>query len=100
MYLSLSLSGTRYPVINRKVEKFINKHQIFPDYPDIFSIICYCNKKHNLRLRKKMLQELAKDVFTEVGNRLQERRMEDFISNFGSHLTDRYKYVNSSPILL
>ena len=34
---------------------------------------------------------LAHDIFTEVGNKLQQRRLKDFIQNFGSHLTDEYR---------
>ena len=37
------------------------------------------------------METLAHDTFTEVGNGLQRRRVDDFIQNFGSYLTDEYK---------
>jgi len=37
------------------------------------------------------VETLAHDTFTEVGNGLQRRRVDDFIQNFGSYLTDEYK---------
>ena len=33
----------------------------------------------------------ARGIFTEVGKRLQQRRVDDFVTNFGSHLTNEYK---------
>jgi len=36
---------------------------------------------------------LAREIFAEVGNKLQQRRMKDFMQNFGSHLTDEYRCV-------
>lgn len=38
-----------------------------------------------------MAETLARDIFTEVGKRLQQRRVVDFILNFESHLTNEYK---------
>ena len=38
-------------------------------------------------------EKLANDIFTEVGNKLQQRRLKDFVQNFGCHLTDEYKCV-------
>nr|XP_033780434.1 death domain-associated protein 6 isoform X2 [Geotrypetes seraphini] len=83
--------GTRYPEVNRRVEKFINKPDNFPDYGDILKVIQKANVRHGLDLAKKQMQNMAQDAFREVGNRLQERRHLDMIYNFGSHLTDEYK---------
>ncbi|XP_072115528.1 death domain-associated protein 6 isoform X1 [Mobula birostris] len=87
----IPFSGTRYPEINRKVEKFINKPDHFPDYQDIRNIMHKASTRYNLGLSQRQIQSMAQDVFREVGNRLQERRHLDLVYNFGSHLTDDYK---------
>ncbi|XP_072406042.1 death domain-associated protein 6 isoform X2 [Chiloscyllium punctatum] len=87
----IAFTGTRYPEINRKIERFINKEDHFPDYQDIRNIIQKVSIKHSLCLRQRQIQSMAQDVFREVGNRLQERRHLDLVYNFGSHLTDDYK---------
>ncbi|XP_038671231.1 death domain-associated protein 6 isoform X2 [Scyliorhinus canicula] len=87
----IAFTGTRYPEINRKVERFINKPDHFPDYQDIRNIMQQVSIKHSLGLSQRQIQSMAQDVFREVGNRLQERRHLDLVYNFGSHLTDDYK---------
>ena len=37
---------------------------------------------------------ISRDAFTDVGNELQRRRLEDYDCAFGSHLTDNFKYVS------
>ncbi|MGH0164898.1 UNVERIFIED_CONTAM: hypothetical protein FKN15_069970 [Acipenser sinensis] len=88
----IQYSGTRYPEINKRVERFINNPQsdAFPDYTDILRVMTRANEKHQLGLGRKQLQSLAQDAFRDVGNRLQERRHLDLVYNFGSHLTDQY----------
>ncbi|XP_078063872.1 death domain-associated protein 6 isoform X2 [Mustelus asterias] len=87
----IAFTGTRYPEINRKIERFINKPDHFPDYQDIRNIMQQVSIKHSLGLSQRQIQSMAQDVFREVGNRLQERRHLDLVYNFGSHLTDDYK---------
>uniref|UniRef100_UPI00398F764F death domain-associated protein 6 isoform X2 n=1 Tax=Pristiophorus japonicus TaxID=55135 RepID=UPI00398F764F len=87
----IPFTGTRYPEINRKVERFINKPDHFPDYQDIRNIMHKASVRHTLGLSQRQIQSMAQDVFREVGNRLQERRHLDLVYNFGSHLTDDYK---------
>ncbi|KAM8952778.1 death domain-associated protein 6 [Pelodytes ibericus] len=87
--------GTRYPEINRRLEKFINGSQdIFPDYGDVLRVIQRASDKHGLSLSRKQMQGMAQDAFRELGNRLQERRHLDLVYNFGCHLTDTYKPGN------
>ncbi|XP_067829910.1 death domain-associated protein 6-like isoform X2 [Heptranchias perlo] len=94
----ISFTGTRYPEINRKIEKFINKPDHFPDYQDIRNIMHKVSTRHTLGLSQRQIQSMAQDVFREVGNRLQERRHLDLVYNFGSHLTDDYK-PNKDPAM-
>uniref|UniRef100_A0A674K506 Death domain-associated protein 6 n=1 Tax=Terrapene triunguis TaxID=2587831 RepID=A0A674K506_9SAUR len=83
--------GTRYPEVNRRIERFINRPDVFPDYTDILKVIQKASARHSLGLAKRQMQSMALDAFREVGNRLQERRHLDLVYNFGSHLTDQYR---------
>ncbi|NWS50961.1 DAXX protein, partial [Probosciger aterrimus] len=83
--------GTRYPEVNRRVERFINRPDVFPDYGDVLKVIQKANGRHRLGLARKHMESMAQDAFREVGNRLQERRHLDLVYNFGSHLTDQYR---------
>ncbi|XP_068603184.1 death domain-associated protein 6 [Brachionichthys hirsutus] len=86
-------SGTRYPEINRKIERFINGAEARsnpPDYQDILQQVVRANDRHALLLTRKQMNQLAKEVFGYVGTCLQDRRHQDMVYNFGSHLTDAY----------
>jgi len=48
-------------------------------------VLCLC--------RKCPVNYLAQQIFTQVGEKLQRRRLKDFYQNFGSHLTDEYQYA-------
>ncbi|WAR30999.1 DAXX-like protein, partial [Mya arenaria] len=74
--------STRYEAVNRKIERFINKKKVFPDYHDIRGLIVKVNKAKRLNLRLRDIDDLAREAFTDVGNQLQKRRQKDFISNF------------------
>ncbi|XP_072531596.1 death domain-associated protein 6 isoform X2 [Salminus brasiliensis] len=97
----ISYSGTRYPEVNKKIERFINKpetQQNPPDYTDILQVVKRANERYNLLLSRKQQMQIAQEAFRETGNRLQERRHLDMVYNFGSHLTDPYK-PTSDPAL-
>ncbi|NWH81883.1 DAXX protein, partial [Piaya cayana] len=83
--------GTRYPEVNRRIERFINRPEAFPDYADILKVIQKASARHGLGLAPRQMEAMAQDAFREVGNRLQERRHLDLVYNFGSHLTDQYR---------
>ncbi|XP_032391067.1 death domain-associated protein 6 [Etheostoma spectabile] len=87
-------NGTRYPEINRKIERFINSPEALrnpPDYPDILQQVLRANERHNLSLSRKQLNQYAQEAFRETGSKIQERRHLDLVYNFGSRLTDPYK---------
>uniref|UniRef100_A0A4W6F0N6 Death domain-associated protein 6 n=1 Tax=Lates calcarifer TaxID=8187 RepID=A0A4W6F0N6_LATCA len=103
----ITYRGTRYPEINRRIERFINSPEAQrnpPDYPDILQQVLRANERHNLCLSRKQLNQIAQDAFRETGSRMQERRHLDLVYNFGSHLTDNYKPASdpalSDPALL
>ncbi|XP_058475841.1 death domain-associated protein 6 [Solea solea] len=87
-------TSTRYPEINRRIERFINSpeaHRTPPDYQDILQQVLRANERHNLHLSRKQLNQMALDAFRETGSRMQERRHLDLVYNFGSLITDSYK---------
>ncbi|XP_029369819.1 death domain-associated protein 6 isoform X1 [Echeneis naucrates] len=90
----ISYRGTRYPEINRRIERYINSPEAQrnpPDYQDILQQVSRANERHKLCLSRKQLNQMAQDAFRETGSCMQNRRHLDFVYNFGSHLTDRYK---------
>ncbi|XP_070702968.1 death domain-associated protein 6 [Pempheris klunzingeri] len=90
----ISYTSTRYPEINRRIERFINSPEVQrnpPDYPDILQQVLRANERYNLGLTRKQLNQIAQEAFRETGSRIQERRHLDLVYNFGSHLTDHYK---------
>uniref|UniRef100_K1QJV1 Death domain-associated protein 6 n=1 Tax=Magallana gigas TaxID=29159 RepID=K1QJV1_MAGGI len=88
-------SGTRYPEINRKIEKFVNKKKCFPDYNDIRDIIVSANNSRALHLKGSAIDRLAREAFSDVGDQLQKRREEDFKYTFLGHLPRDTKIVRN-----
>ncbi|XP_059365024.1 death domain-associated protein 6 isoform X2 [Carassius carassius] len=90
----IAYSGTRYPEINKKIERYINSPEALynpPDYTDILKVVQRANERYSLQLTRKHITQIAQEAFRETGNKLQERRHLDMVYNFGSHLTDSYK---------
>ena len=48
--IGLIILGSCYAEINTKVEKFLNKDTIFPDYQDIHKLVQHCNEKYGYKL--------------------------------------------------
>ncbi|NXC51397.1 DAXX protein, partial [Penelope pileata] len=69
----IAYRGTRYPEVNRRIERFINRPEAFPDYSDILKVIQKASARHSLGLARRQMESMAQDAFREVGNRLQER---------------------------
>ncbi|XP_029977218.1 death domain-associated protein 6 [Salarias fasciatus] len=98
---NIPYTGTRYPEINKKIQRFINSPEARvnpPDYQDILQQVLRANERHNLCLPRKQLNQIAQEAFRETGSRMQERRHLDLVYNFGSHLTDQYK-IATDPAL-
>ncbi|XP_048058821.1 death domain-associated protein 6 isoform X2 [Megalobrama amblycephala] len=97
----IAYSGTRYPEINKKIERYINSEEAFhnpPDYTDILKVVQRANERYGLLLARKQITQIAQEAFRETGNKLQERRHLDMVYNFGSHLTDSYKPSDSACV--
>ncbi|XP_073677425.1 death domain-associated protein 6 isoform X2 [Garra rufa] len=87
-------SGTRYPEINKKIERYINSPEALhnpPDYTDMLKVVQRANERYKILLSRKQITQIAQEAFRETGNKLQERRHLDMVYNFGSHLTDTFK---------
>ncbi|XP_074654149.1 uncharacterized protein LOC141908160 [Tubulanus polymorphus] len=84
-------NGTRFREINKLLARFINNTKSFPDYHDVKRVISKSNKKYNLGLNASKIQALAREAFTDIGDRLQKRRQQDFVSDFGCELTDQVR---------
>ncbi|XP_076454974.1 uncharacterized protein LOC143289758 [Babylonia areolata] len=82
--------GTRFPEINRKIEKFVNRPNSFPDYHDVRGIIKKVNTRWQLGLNVMQINSISKETFMDVGEALQRRRQADFISTFHSKQTIPY----------
>ncbi|XP_010725307.2 death domain-associated protein 6-like, partial [Meleagris gallopavo] len=67
----IAYRGTRYPEVNRRIERFINRPEAFPDYSDILKVIQKASARHSLGLARRQMESMAQDAFREVGNRLQ-----------------------------
>lgn len=70
-------TGSRYPELNARIEKWVSQRKIFPDYTDVLSLLRSVNEESGLGLTSSQMEDIARDVFTEVGQELQRRRKED-----------------------
>ncbi|XP_033732810.1 FK506-binding protein 5-like isoform X2 [Pecten maximus] len=80
--------GTRYPEVNRKLEKFVNKHKIFPDFHDVQKVIRDTSKQKKLGLSGPAVDRLAREAFQDIGDLLQKRRISDLRKTSLGHLQD------------
>ena len=77
---------SRYPEINKKIQKFVNKTKQFPDFHDIRALVLDANKE--LHLSSVQVHEEAQDIFRCVGKRLKGRREIDESNILMSYLPE------------
>merc|ERR1712004_507105 len=63
---------SRYPEINKKIEKFVNRTKHFPDFQDIMKLVRAANKE--LHLTEGEMHAEAESIFQSVGKTLKKRR--------------------------
>ncbi|KAL5966500.1 Death domain-associated protein 6 [Taenia solium] len=97
--LPFRCSGSRFPVINRAVERHVNASHTFPDYADIYKVVEETSTRENLGLSVSAIETLARQIFTDVGATLKHRRERQFRHDFGCHLTDEQAVVDEDPAL-
>ncbi|XP_069120311.1 uncharacterized protein [Argopecten irradians] len=90
--------GTRYPEVNRNLERFINKHKIFPDFHDVQKVIRDTSKKKKLGLSGPAIDRLAREAFQDIGDLLQKRRISDLRKTSLGHLPEE-QGVREDPAL-
>ena len=63
-----------YPEINKKIERFVNKTQTFPDFWDIKKQIEKVNVENKLKLQDIQIHNEAEKIFIAIGKKLKKRR--------------------------
>ncbi|XP_077405691.1 death domain-associated protein 6 [Vanacampus margaritifer] len=94
-------SDTSYPEISKRIQRYINSAEVSvnpPDYQDILQQVQLASKRHNLRLSNKELERLARKAFTDIGSKIQQRRQQDLLYDFGCQLTSEYKPDNDPAL--
>ena len=77
---------SRYPEINQKISKFINKTKEFPDFQDIKKLVEEANS--SLHLSAVAVMEEAENVFRGIGRHLKSRRQADETDVMTSYLKE------------
>jgi len=80
-------NDSKYPSVNRKIEKYIDKEKIFPDFKDICSLIEGVNEKNKLSMAKGQVHAEAENIFKKLGNKLKSRRMADEADVIDSYIS-------------
>ena len=81
-----SVTESRYQEINVKIQKFINKEKVFPDFQDIKALVIEANKE--LHLGPAAVHEEAQNIFRSVGKRLKGRREVDELDVLQSYIPE------------
>merc|ERR1712107_181188 len=68
----LKCAESRYPEINKKIEKFVNRTKHFPDFQDIMKLVRAANKE--LHLTEGEMHAESESIFQSVGKTLKKRR--------------------------
>lgn len=78
-------SESKYSIVNKKIEEFINRSKAFPNFRDICKVIKDANIEGNL-FTKSQLHAEAEKIFRKVGNKLKSRRLSDYDDALSSYL--------------
>jgi len=77
---------SRYPEINKKIQKFVNRTKEFPDFQDIKKLVTQANT--SLHLSPLQITDEAENIFQAVGKKLKNRRQIDESDNLVSYLKE------------
>ena len=78
-------SESKYSIVNRKIEEFINSSKAFPNFKDICKVIKDVNIEGNLFMKSQLHAE-AEKIFRKVGKKLKSRRLSDYDEALSSYL--------------
>ena len=81
-----NFNESKFPAVNRKIEKFVNRTKCFPDFWDIKGQIENINKEDSLHLTDMQIHNEAEKIFISVGKKLKKRRNLDDGSVMYSYL--------------
>ncbi|XP_066922526.1 uncharacterized protein [Clytia hemisphaerica] len=84
----VKVRASPFPEINREVERYVNRSGTFPNIFDIKTVCVQANNKYELSIRENDLGGMARDIFVEVGQKLQKNRERDLRATSGNILTD------------
>ena len=87
----VKVKSSPIPELNRAVEKYINRRDIFPNIFEVKQVCLEANDQYDLNLKLCDLHKFAVDIFSEVGAKLQKNRQKDFRKTWGNPLTDCVK---------
>ena len=90
-FLRIKIEGCPYPEINREAESFVKSRKRFPDFFEIKNVVGTASKKYKIGLKPYEENNIAKEVFTEMGDKLQRKRKKEFSRLSGNFLTDKVK---------
>ncbi|XP_061521346.1 death domain-associated protein 6 [Phycodurus eques] len=94
-------TDTSYPEISRRIQRYINSPEVCmnpPDYQDILQQVQLASKRHNLRLSSRQQEQIARKAFSDTGSKIQQRRQQDLLYDFGCQLTSEYKPDNDPAL--
>ena len=72
-----TFTESKYPAINQKIEKFVNRTKTFPDFLDIQKEVEEVNVKRQLMLTDTQVHTEAERIFVIIGKKLKRRRNDD-----------------------
>merc|ERR1719427_426503 len=72
-----TFTESKYPAINQKIEKFVNRTKSFPDFLDIKKEVEEVNVKRQLMLTDMQVHTEAERIFVIIGKKLKRRRNDD-----------------------
>ncbi|XP_077446444.1 death domain-associated protein 6 isoform X2 [Stigmatopora argus] len=94
-------ADARYPEIGRKIQRYINRPDVCmnpPDFQDILQQVQLASDRHHLRLSATQLDQIARKAFADTGTKIQQRRYQDLLYDFGCQLTSEYKPENDPAL--
>ncbi|GIY27932.1 death domain-associated protein 6 [Caerostris darwini] len=83
--------GSRYQSIDEAVERLVNKrkpYEKFPNYKEVLDLVKKKNEAEFLGLTSRDEEDLAADIFKEIGKELQRRRQLDVEEDLASYVPD------------
>jgi len=92
------VTSSPFPELNRAVDKYVNRADVFPNLFEIKQVCMEANNKYDLKIKLCDLHHCSVDLFCEVGQKLQKNREKVFRQTSGNVMTDRVKIEDDPAI--